>query len=156
MVKNTCSNESPYWVNAGIDPPDMIENYMDYSYDACMTMFTEGQKTRMHGFLNTLRTGLFTSPGSCNFSVGIDAGVNTSSNYFQVYPNPNNGDFTVSSVDPNRTFDFELRNMLGEMVYSETACFGQKNVSLVNLPAGVYLACFKMGPSTVIKRVIKN
>ena len=29
------------------DEPDMFMNYMDYVYDACMFMFTEGQKTRM-------------------------------------------------------------------------------------------------------------
>lgn len=27
--------------------PNMVENYMDYSYDACMNIFTQGQKTRM-------------------------------------------------------------------------------------------------------------
>ena len=26
---------------------NMVENYMDYSYDACMNLFTEGQKSRM-------------------------------------------------------------------------------------------------------------
>ena len=29
------------------DGPDMIENYMDYSDDACMNIFTQDQKTRM-------------------------------------------------------------------------------------------------------------
>jgi PKD repeat protein len=27
--------------------PNMVENYMDYSYDACMNIFTQGQKVRM-------------------------------------------------------------------------------------------------------------
>jgi hypothetical protein len=31
----------------------MVENYMDYSADACMAMFTKGQKARMYSFLNT-------------------------------------------------------------------------------------------------------
>lgn len=156
MIKNTCTNESPYWVNAGVDPPDMIENYMDYSYDACMTMFTQGQKTRMHGFLNTLRTGLFTSPGSCNFSVGIDYGVNTQSNYFHIYPNPAENEIMFSSVDLTKPFQFELRNILGELIFAEKDCVGNKSVSISTLPAGVYLACFKTGPSTVIKRIVKN
>ena len=29
------------------DLPDMFQNYMDYSDDTCMNLFTEGQKTRM-------------------------------------------------------------------------------------------------------------
>ena len=31
--------------------PDMIENYLDYTDDACMNLFTEGQKAVMRGYL---------------------------------------------------------------------------------------------------------
>jgi hypothetical protein len=31
---------------------DMVQNYMDYTNDACMNLFTEGQKTRMRSFLS--------------------------------------------------------------------------------------------------------
>lgn len=40
---------------------DMFMNYMDYSNDACMNAFTNGQKSRMWGSINTVRTGLLTS-----------------------------------------------------------------------------------------------
>ncbi len=52
----TCSNGT-----AG----DMFMNYMDYTDDACMNMFTSGQSTRMVASVNTSRSGLLTSPG-CN------------------------------------------------------------------------------------------
>jgi hypothetical protein len=156
MVKNTCSNESPYWTNAGIDPPDMIENYMDYSYDACMTMFTEGQKTRMHGFLNTLRTGLFTSPGSCNFSVGITPGTNTTSNYFQIFPNPAENVITVYSVNENESFDVEIMNALGDVVYEEKDCRNKRTITLEAFNNGVYMIALKLGSSIVVKKFIKN
>lgn len=35
---------------------DMFQNYMDYSNDDCMNLFTEGQKLRMHATINTERT----------------------------------------------------------------------------------------------------
>ena len=41
---NSCT-DSP------IDYNDMVQNYMDYSYDACMNLFTEDQKTRMRTVL---------------------------------------------------------------------------------------------------------
>ena len=44
---------------------DMFMNYMDYSNDACMNMFTEDQKTRMLDAINTHRSALLTSNG-CN------------------------------------------------------------------------------------------
>ncbi|MEO1262887.1 MAG: M43 family zinc metalloprotease [Bacteroidota bacterium] len=38
--------------------PDMFMNFMFYSNDACLNMFTQGQKTRMLATLNTMRPGL--------------------------------------------------------------------------------------------------
>ncbi|MES2397513.1 MAG: M43 family zinc metalloprotease [Bacteroidota bacterium] len=45
---NTCSNDFPN-VN------DQVQNYLDYSNDGCKSMFTDGQKTRMHASLTSLR-----------------------------------------------------------------------------------------------------
>jgi hypothetical protein len=44
---------------------DMVQNYMDYSDDACMNLFTAGQKTRMQALFASggLRSGLLTSTG---------------------------------------------------------------------------------------------
>lgn len=42
---------------------DMFMNYMDYTDDACMYMFTTGQSARITAAMNTYRTGLFTSLG---------------------------------------------------------------------------------------------
>ena len=41
---NTCTDEP-------IDLPDMFQNYMDYTDDVCMNLFTEDQKTRMRTVL---------------------------------------------------------------------------------------------------------
>ena len=38
--------------------PDMVENYMDYSNDACMNMFTNNQIVVMRGVLEICRPGL--------------------------------------------------------------------------------------------------
>jgi PKD repeat protein len=42
--RNTCSAEDEPW---GQNMPDQIENYMDYSADVCMNMFTRQQVDRM-------------------------------------------------------------------------------------------------------------
>ena len=42
---------------------DMFMNYMDYTNDACMNMFTEDQKTRMIAAINTYRAGLLSGSG---------------------------------------------------------------------------------------------
>lgn len=60
----TCDNEG-----------DMFQNYMDYSNDACMNLFTIGQKDRMHATLNTTRLELLQSKG-CSAPYE-DAGIYT-------------------------------------------------------------------------------
>lgn len=42
---------------------DMFENYMDYSDDACMNLFTAGQAARMDAALFTQRAGILASDG---------------------------------------------------------------------------------------------
>jgi len=47
---------------------DMFMNYMDYTNDNCMNMFSLDQKTRMINAINTYRSGLLNSPGCQNGS----------------------------------------------------------------------------------------
>ena len=47
---NSCSTTNP--------SGDMFMNYMDYTNDACMNLFTNGQKTRMMSAINQYRPGL--------------------------------------------------------------------------------------------------
>lgn len=54
---------------------DMFMNYMDYTDDACMYMFTAGQKSRMLAALNTTRASLLTSLGCVPPSGGTTCGV---------------------------------------------------------------------------------
>ncbi len=57
-----CTYPGPNSCNDGVgDLPDMFQNYMDYSVDQCMNLFTAGQKTRMHAAITASRPTLITT-----------------------------------------------------------------------------------------------
>jgi len=59
---NACSTTNPNG--------DMFMNYMDYTNDACMNLFTTGQKTRMIASINNYRSNML-SHNLCGGSVGV-------------------------------------------------------------------------------------
>ena len=68
VTKDTCTSDSN---------PDMWENYMDYTYDACMNMFTQGQADRMLACLTTLRPNVYTLAASSGATTTTTAAPGT-------------------------------------------------------------------------------
>jgi hypothetical protein len=73
---NSCHEDKP-------DYPDMLENYMDYTNDACRNTFTRNQTEIMHFTLLTLRSRLVSPKninainlGCCSFSARFVADIN--------------------------------------------------------------------------------
>tara|TARA_B100000530_G_C15909041_1_gene468567 strand:+ start:39 stop:1265 length:1227 start_codon:yes stop_codon:yes gene_type:complete len=60
--KNTCTGDT--FGSTGEDLPDMVENYMDYSPDACLNMFTNGQINIMRNILEIARPELINEEAS--------------------------------------------------------------------------------------------
>lgn len=69
---NSCSTDT----NSGFatDQPDMFKNYMDYGDWNCYSIFTDGQRERMHFFLEGTRASLLSSQGCldpCTIPVSV-------------------------------------------------------------------------------------
>ncbi|WP_338812809.1 choice-of-anchor J domain-containing protein [Bernardetia sp. Wsw4-3y2] len=56
-----CATTANSCTDTPVDRRDMVENYMDYSDDACMNIFTNDQKIRMRTILETSRFSLINS-----------------------------------------------------------------------------------------------
>jgi hypothetical protein len=136
---NSCSNEAPYW--GTIDPPDMVENYMDYSADGCMTMFTKGQKARMYSFLNTdpARIAIKTSTAGCS-TVGVKELYSKFGNYLFVYPNPANEvlHINIAKFTP-QNLNCEIYNSNGQLCKTLGNLNFQNTIDLSNMSSGLYI-----------------
>lgn len=53
--RNTCTKVEPFY---GMDMPDLVENYMDYSSESCMNMFSQGQAAHIQSVLAGPRKSL--------------------------------------------------------------------------------------------------
>jgi len=73
-VTDTPDSDNPnYGCNVGhvsCRSTDMVQNYMDYSDDACMNLFTQGQSGRMNALFASggARESLLSSPAACGGS----------------------------------------------------------------------------------------
>lgn len=139
MTINSCANEAPYW--GTIDPPDMVENYMDYSADGCMALFTKGQKARMYSFFNTspARIAIKTSPVGCS-TVGVKELYSNFSDYLFVYPNPASDvlHINITQFTP-QNLNCEIYNYNGQLVKTVKQLDFQNTINLSDLANGMYV-----------------
>ncbi len=113
-VHNTSNGGCPVYPHLSTctgTPIEMTMNYMDYTYDACMYMFSNGQKARLQAVLNSggARAGLMSSPGclppnpnQCN----APAGLATSN----ITTNSATSSWTAASGAVSYTFEYKLNS----------------------------------------------
>jgi hypothetical protein len=117
---NSCSNTAN---------GSMFMNYMDYTNDACMAFFTNGQKGIVQNAIAGERATLLDSP-----ALGVQ---NVSYNSIVIYPNPASQFFTINS--PEFGVDLvEIYSTTGQLIKSEKIENISSNVSISDLASGIY------------------
>ncbi len=113
----------------------MFNNYMDYSDDDCMTMFTAGQKARMLAALNGPRVGLLTSTG-CAGAANTKNVLNIPIN---INPNPARNHFTIQAQTAE-DLQVEIINMVGQTIRIAKIPQGQKEIIIntTDFNTGIY------------------
>ncbi len=97
----------------------LFVNYMDYTDDACMSVFTNGQKARMLATLEGPRSGLLSSNG-CNLLTNTHQ-AQVPLPRIRLSPNPSQGDIHIQIDELPRhhhSLHFEIRTMQGQLIKS--------------------------------------
>jgi hypothetical protein len=136
-------------------PGIMFMNFMDYTDDDVMNMFTKDQATRMNAVLNIPPYNTLLSSNACSVVTGTDE-IETDT-YVIIYPNPTSGNFSLSfNAIEKLTYVIELRNALGQPVYKEEIsnlrdkCV--KDFHFDGMAKGVYTVSIAIGKQQQIVR----
>ncbi len=130
----------------------MFMNYMDYTNDACMAFFTNGQKTVMQNTLSGPRASLLTSVGCQSLSVGEVEAVRA----IAVYPNPVSQYFMITS--PHTNIDkVEIFNTNGQLVKTQKLENLNNRIMVDEFESGVYyLRIYNEGNFLKSDKIIKK
>ncbi len=86
-------------------------------------------------------------------TTGVNSLANTSG--ISIYPNPNNGTFTVTNAD-NQGMKVEVFNVLGSRIYSKTSADGSLLVNLEDHAKGFYLVKVTINGMTTTTKITVN
>ena len=135
----------------------MIENYMDYSDDACMNIFTVDQKSRMQSSisLSPRRANLQNSNGCCDTCKVLAIPVYTE---LKAFPNPAQGHVTLDIHFNNDTnIDVKIYNYLGKNLFDKENIYMKDFTELIDVSGwsnGMYIAVVRANGEKYIQRII--
>ena len=121
--------------NTGV--PAMFQNYMDYTNDACMNVFTKDQKRRMRIVMRNAprRKTLFTTPTQCGVSGVGDLAKQIP---FTLYPSPAQDELKIQVTEHQTLVSYSVSEITGRTLFSQPALGSAGTIHIGALPAGVY------------------
>lgn len=138
----------PVYPQSGCSESEMFMNFMDYVYDHCMFLFTEGQVEWMQATLYTHRSGLINN--------GLSACKELEKSNLEHsigFPNPVIDLYTIHFNKPiNKLISVEVFSNLGASVmFKNVFVYDELLLDLSHLPTGIYFIDAQNSVFKVIK-----
>ena len=144
---------------------DMFMNYMDFSDDACMNLFTTGQKNSMRslfangGFRNSLLNSDVCNPANAEAGPLPDLPVEEEieNTMVKVYPNPFSSKITFSGLSDEDIMGKTIKiiGATGKQFISRIVTTRQTTIELNHLPPGIYFARIEGNGKPKVVKIIK-
>lgn len=132
-------------------PGVMFMNYMDYTDDACMFMFTQGQANKMRSVLEDSRSGIL----ACANSVAIPSNQKWMNG--EVYPNPVQETLFVRLPElSGSNWVLQILDLTGRIQLEESITGGTDEVSVASLMNGTYILCITNGEELFTEKIVIN
>lgn len=145
-----CPNDEP--ITCGT--PDFFFNFMNYTDDACMAMFTVGQKMRMLAALEGPRSSLLEGNTLCEpLSTSTEAALDQ---VLQIWTDEHsNRIWMESSFTNGEKIDLWLFNLLGQKCWQDQLSMqARQSIELPALSPGIYLLHLRWQGQTYTHKLI--
>jgi hypothetical protein len=143
----------------------MFMNYMDFTDDACMNMFTTGQKLKMRSMfaLNASRNS-FLNSFACDSTLATGGPlpndtlpVEKPRVEVQLYPNPVQ---TVLNIIPVNGYELAgkacaIYSIHGKLLLQQTLSSNNEKINLAALSAGLYILTIGDGADKRTRKIVK-
>jgi hypothetical protein len=151
-VRISCNN-APYG--------DMYMDYMDFTNDACLVMFTKGQKQKMRALFE---------PGGARYSILSSKALGSPTNeeialpdspprwlHVKIYPDPARTELTVNIEFDTRWVGKELQviNISGQLQFKKTITSKIQKLDISQLKPGLYFIRAEKQGEKIMEKFIK-
>jgi len=144
---------------------DMFMDFMDFTDDACMNMFTQGQKNEMRGLfaLGNPRNS-FLNSSVCDSSLAQggplpkDSSTNASSINVSIYPNPFSNQITIKAKTEAEINGktVKLYDVTGKLFLTQIISIQTTSINVTSLPSGMYFLKVEGGNAPKVFKLIKQ
>jgi hypothetical protein len=131
---------------------NMVQNFMNTSYDRCMTLFTKQQSDLMRTTLTTLRANVYSTVPP------VITGLRSENDGVIIYPNPVTSNHYVYLRSNDSEINITITDMVGRIVRRErsTLLSNELAIALRDLSNGVYVVRVKGAKTNHTEKIYVN